>query len=169
MDYNSFMTLCYAAAGASILFAVISVLLFLKLRIRAVIGDISGSTAKKAIENIRNQNAQTKSKAHKSSPVNQARGRVTDKITPSGNLPPAERESIYVNVGTERIAASEETEVLGIESCDSDTTVLTSRTNELPSSEPMALPEETTVLENPGVYIAIEEKITFIHSNESVE
>ena len=170
MDYESYMTLCYAAAAASGLFAVISAVLFFKLKILSVVGDLSGATARKAIENIRNQNAATKNKAHKSSPVNQERGKVTEKITPSGKLLSSESGGIYVNVGTEKMIGSEETMVLKTDTVKDSTVLMPSHTNELPFDKDNFLqPEETTVLEAVGSFVEIEEKITFIHSDESVE
>lgn len=73
----------YIAAGIMLF---VSIALFFILDIKKVIGDISGATARKAINNIREQNEKTGNKAYKSSPVNSARGRLTDKMTASGNL-----------------------------------------------------------------------------------
>ena len=160
MDYESYMTLCYAAAAVSGFFVIVSTVLFFKLKILSVVGDLSGVTARKAIENIRNQNAATKNKAHKSSPVNQERGKLLS----------SESGGVYVNVGTEKIMGSEETTVLKTNSAKDSTTLMPSHTNELPfDTDNFLQPEETTVLETVGSFVEIEEKITFIHSNESVE
>lgn len=165
MDYESYMTLCYVTAGACVAFFAITVFLFFKLKIRSVIGDISGATAKKAIENIRNQNAQTKNKAHRSSPVNQARGKITDKITPSGKLLSATSGGIYVNVGTEQIESVQEK---GNEESDA-TTLLRAQTNRLKNrEEQFDYSEETTVLESVDAFIQIEEEITFVSSEEEI-
>ncbi len=170
MDYESYMNLCYAAAAVSVFFVIVSTILFFKLKILSVVGDLSGVTARKAIENIRNQNAATKNKAHKSSLVNQERGKVTDRITPSGKLLSSESGGVYVNVGTEKIMGSEETTVLKTNSAKDSTTLMPSHTNELPfDTDNFLQPEETTVLETVGSFVEIEEKITFIHSNESAE
>lgn len=68
-----------------IMFAV-SLILFFYLNIAKVIGDLSGSNAKKAIDDIRSQNEKTGYKTYKSSAVNQERGKLTDKISASGRL-----------------------------------------------------------------------------------
>lgn len=76
-----------ATAGYLIaaLFLVVTIVLFFVLRIPAVMGDLSGRTARKAIENIR-QSAEhgEAEKAHRK--ANEARGRLTDKISQSGRL-----------------------------------------------------------------------------------
>ncbi len=70
---------------AGVLFLV-AVALFFLLGVPKLVGDITGSTARKAIENIRQQNEQSGDKAYKPSTVNAARGKITDKISPSGRL-----------------------------------------------------------------------------------
>ena len=70
---------------AGVLFLAAAALFFL-LRVPRLFGDVTGATARKAIENIRQQNAESGDKAYKPSPVNAARGKVTDKISPSGHL-----------------------------------------------------------------------------------
>lgn len=79
-------TLSLAAFIAAGVFLLVAIALFFLLDIRKVFGDISGTTAKKAIENIRQQNEATGDKAYKPSPVNAERGKTTDKISPSGRL-----------------------------------------------------------------------------------
>ena len=92
----------YIAAGFLFL---VAVLLFFLLDILKVYGDISGRTAKKAIEAIRQQNESTGNKAYKPSAVNAKRGKLTDKITPSGRL--KERTAgLPISVGTEKISTS---------------------------------------------------------------
>lgn len=168
MDYDSYMTLCRVSAAACIAFLLITVFLFFKLRIKSVIGDVSGLTAKKAIENIRNQNAQLKNKAHRSSPVNQARGRVTDRISQSGKVRRADTGGIYVNVGTEKMPRQTSSAEEGYDT--EATTVLKALTNELPHDMPMQeISDETTVLASSGSFIEIEEDITFTHSDETIE
>ena len=60
----------YIIAGVLLL---MSVALFFLLDIRKVIGDVTGSTARKAINSIREQNEASGNKAYKPSPVNAAR------------------------------------------------------------------------------------------------
>lgn len=85
---------------------VIAIAMFFILGVPDLIGDISGATARKAIEQIRQQNEQSGDKAYKASPVNLARGKVTDKITPSGRLK-KRTDRLGVHVGTQKFATGE--------------------------------------------------------------
>ena len=96
--------LSYVSFGLAGVFLVISVALFFGLGVIKVVGDLSGATARKAIEQIRQQNEESGEKVHKTSAVNKKRGRVTDKITPSGRL----RQTtgpLGATMGTQKFAA----------------------------------------------------------------
>ena len=80
---NTLSLAAYIAAGVVFL---VAVALFFLMNVPKLIGDISGSTAKKAIEAIRQQNENSGDKTYKPSTVNVARGKLTDKISPSGRL-----------------------------------------------------------------------------------
>ena len=77
--YNVFFIGGLVLAGIML---VVSVLLFFLLNIPHVFGDLTGRNARKAIENIRNQNASSGDKLYKTSAVNRERGKLTDKISP---------------------------------------------------------------------------------------
>lgn len=96
---------------------VLGVVLFFVLNIPRIFNDITGATARKAIENIRQQNEESGDKAYKSSHVNIARGRVTDKISSSGNLMPGSAD-MGVSMETQKF----DTEILARRS--EETTVL---------------------------------------------
>lgn len=100
---NTLSLAAYIAAGVLFL---VAVALFFLLNVPRLIGDISGSTAKKAIEAIRQQNENSGDKAYKPSPVNAARGKLTDKISPSGRL---EQRTSGMSVGaqTEKFETTE--------------------------------------------------------------
>lgn len=70
---------------AGVLF-VVAIILFLILDIKKVIGDISGITARKAIEDIRQQNETTGEKTYQSSMLNVKRGKRSNKILSFGRL-----------------------------------------------------------------------------------
>ena len=115
----------YIAAGVLFL---VAVALFFLLDVPKLYGDVSGRTAKKAIEAIPQQNESTGNKAYKPSAVNAERGKLTDKITQSGRLQ-SQTAGLSVSVGTEKFATStlapqpKETTVL--EGTTNETTVLT--------------------------------------------
>lgn len=133
----------YIIAGVLVL---ATIALFFLLDIKKVIGDVTGATARKAINTIREQNEASGDKAYKPSPVNAARGKLTDKISPSGRLQP-QTAGIGGSPGTEKFDTTklmppiEETTVL--DNTVSDTTVLSEETTVL---EQNANSGETTVL-----------------------
>lgn len=190
-----YMIVCYAGIALCILFLIITLILFFKDNIIGIIGDLSGSNARKGIENIRNQNRSSGNKAHKPSHVNLERGKLTDRITKSGALIPA-GESVGVSVGTEKFhtgkLVTDETTLLGLQETEvlnvseeqptdettvlvgnnfGETTVLAASIDE--TTVLSAGSEETTVLdmtysENHGTEIIVEEEIIFVHSNEHI-
>lgn len=183
----------YIFIGAAILcgvMLVVAVLLFILLKIPKVIGDLTGSTARKAIQNIREQNEKSGDKAYKVSTYNRERGKVTDKISSSGTLhqnnqgqmgglqtTKIDTESLpnetYSNettvLGNETTVLSDETSVLSPE-----TTVLGQQTNETTVLSPGAGGETTVLSESSydGLSLdpvfEIEYDITYIHTNEAI-
>lgn len=123
-------------------FFVLAVLLFFAYGILGVIGDLTGATARKAIEEIRQQNEQSGEKVHRTSAVNMARGKVTDKISPSGSLR-KRTENLGVHMGTQKFSTSE------LVSTASETTVLQSATPETTVLQPV-VPECT--MPHPVIY-----------------
>jgi len=144
----------YIFIGAAILcgiMAVTSVFLFFYLKIPKVIGDLTGSTARKAIEEIRQQNENSGHKTYKTSLVNQERGKLTDKISPSGNLYPAGTDPLGGAMATEKIGTQQ------LEYTSNDTELL----SDIGS-------EETSVLSDVNTFV-VEYEITFIHTDEVIE
>lgn len=82
MTYDIYRLIFIVGSIACAVMFVVSVILFITLKIPNVIGDLTGRNAKKAIENIRKQNEASGGKAYKASAVNLERGRLTDKMTP---------------------------------------------------------------------------------------
>ena len=71
---------------AAIVMLALAVALFFVLKIPRVISDLSGRTARRAIEDIRRQNEASGDKSHRSSYVNMHRSKLTDKISPSRRI-----------------------------------------------------------------------------------
>lgn len=149
----------YIIAGLAFLTAIA---LFFILDIRKVIGDISGSTARKAIENIRNQNEKSGDKAYKPSPVNAARGKLTDKISASGRLIP-QSKIVAVSTGTEKF------NTLEMNPPANETTVLNEITDE---TTILTMPEsnsaDSSKREDKYVFYA-ETELSFAESLEIIE
>ena len=157
MTYETYHTVFLSAGILAIIFAVCSVLLFVLLKIPKVVGDLSGRTARKGIADIREQNIRTGDKRHKTSVVNLDRGRITDRITDSGNI---QRVGQTVNTGvmTQKINMSESEEMME--------TTETTETTVLPTQQY----SETVVLDEirRDDDFAIAEEICFIHTDETI-
>lgn len=189
MTYEVYRYIFIGGAILAAILFIISVILFIVLKIPSVIGDLSGATARKAIEDIRNQNENTGEKVYKSSLVNRERGKLTDKISPSGNLIKNPSGGIWGAMTTEKIStqklsedAANETTVLG----SNETTVLGggNETTVLGGNETTVLNGgETTLLDSmpamnetsllspsmiSGGIFEIEYEITFIHTTEVI-
>ena len=190
MTYESYRLIFLIGAILAGAMLVLAVVLFFVLKIPRVIGDLSGANARKAIENIRNQNTQTGEKVHKSSAVNKERGRVTDKISPSGRIkPPAGApgagamttqklgaEQLQTGAAETTILDGNETTILQPQS--NETTILQPQGNETtllyqdpyaaPAAPyaPPAAPPAAPAAPAPGFSIVYE--ITYIHTNEVI-
>lgn len=146
--------ICFIISG---LFFVLSVVLFFVLDMVKVIGDLTGHTAKREIENIRSQNQKTGNKAYKPSVVNSKRGKLTDRISPSGRILENRATAIRGSVGTEKIASQklysgyEETTLLenGQEE-NSETTLLSQDNGYTSEASVMGSEANETSLLNPG-------------------
>lgn len=165
MTYDIYRYIFLGSAGLAILSLIIAIILFFVLKIPRVVGDLTGATARKAIENIRNQNEISGDKTYKSSYVNRERGKLTDKITATGSLV---KPSIDVSNGamaTTKISTKRlETEALEsyetslLDNGSNETTVLNDSLN-----------NETTVLDQENCdAFTIEYELTLIHTNEVI-
>ncbi len=152
----------YIFIGGAILAGVMlitSVLLFFILNIPHVVGDLTGRNAKKAIENIRNQNESSDDTLYKTSEVNRERGKITDKIATSSFKKDPSKNLNKSDMVTEKNITQElsynETTVLDVAS---ETTVLNDEGG------------ETTVLDVPtkSSLFQIEYEITYIHTQEVI-
>lgn len=168
MSVELLQTLSFAAYIIAGIMAMIAVILFFALDIRKVFGDVSGTTAKRAIEDIRRQNELSGDKAYKPSYVNMSRGRVTDKISPSGRLSKMTAK-ISGSVGTEKISTAKLSPAAQTDIISSETTILTPETTVLyPQSE------ETTLLSmemqnDAGEAFEVEVEMGFLGSTEIIE
>lgn len=159
MTYETYRYIFLGGLIACGIFFVIAVVLFFALRIPSIISDLTGRTARKAIENIRLQNEQSGEKTYQSSAVNLERGKLTDKITQSGRLVPRDATPFGTGAITEKIPTQQldpagETEVLAAEDA---------------ASALNAEAGETEVLaEQPVQEFTVEFEITFIHTNEVI-
>lgn len=184
MTYEIYRYIFYGGAILAGVMLAITVILFFAYKIPTVIGDLTGANARKAIENIRNQNENSGDKVYKTSQVNRERGKITAKMTPSGNLARESSGGLGGAMPTEKISTQElpqvnETTLLGA----NETTVLgANETAVLGANETTVLgTNETTVLGGGGAgettllsaettpaTFQIEYEITFIHTDEVI-
>lgn len=160
----------YILAGVMLMLAVI---LFFVLDIRKVLGDVTGATARKAIENIRQQNEASGEKIYKPSKVNAERGMVTDKISASGRLQ-QRLPGFGTSPATEKFDTaqlnpqSNETTLLGAAS--NETTLLSG--GEASSGETTLLSTETAAqqgIANSSAVFTIDVEMKFVGSTELIE
>lgn len=173
MTVELLQTLSIAAYIASGILLLVAVALFFLLDIPKIYGDVSGRTAKRAIEAIRQQNESTGNKAYKPSAVNAERGRLTDKISSSGRLQ-SKTEGLPVSVGTEKFSTSalapQTNETTILEQQLGETTVLT-------SALPPAAGETTLLMEEAAAEAANQKfteftvvvEMSFLGSTEIIE
>lgn len=195
MTAEIYMIIFYIGLALSVIMLAVTVFLFFKLRIISVIGDLTGSTARKEIAQMREQNSSSGNKAHKPSHVNQKRGRLTDKMSPSGNLKTPTSKDLGVSVGTGKIQTQQtdkahtselatETTVLASDDehlttvlssaenettvldCSQETTVLASTLNNL--THPESAANRKAAVRNLNAFV-IEDEVTFKHSNEKID
>ena len=179
MTYETYRYIFIGALIACGVFFAIAVVLFFALKIPKVISDLSGRTARKAIENIRLNNEQSGDKSYQSSAVNLQRGKLTDKISKSGRLVQREATPFGTGVITEKISTMKldqpagETELLTV---TEETSILSSPAGETevlaPTAGETALLAPSTEAAVPAEQVAqvftVEYEITFIHTSEVI-
>lgn len=150
MTYEMYRSVFLISLIACGVMAVVSVLLFFVLQIPKVVGDLSGSTAKKAIQDIRKQTEGGGERRYQSKQPaqGQSTGNPPKTYTAPAAAPPTGTTGI-----TERISQQQEPAAHGGE----ETTLLSQDSMETVPLSP----------ENDGQF-AIEYEITYIHSNEVI-
>ncbi len=173
MTYDMYRYIFIGAAILCGIMLVASIITFIVLKIPKIIGDLSGATARKAIKNIREQNESTGDKSYKVSAVNASRGKLTDKITPSGNIIHQYQTQMRLGIETQELEDNQTT-VIGVY----DETSVLSSYNE---TSVLGNAGETSVLDNnmydetsvltgvaANTTFNIEYEITLIHTNEII-
>ncbi len=137
----------YIVAGVLFL---VAVALFFLLDVPKLYGDISGRTAKKAIEAIRKQNEATGNTSSTLGNAKTAQVKLTDKITKSGRLQ-SRTSGLPVNGKTEKFTKAPQhsvNETTVLQKTAGETTVLQNSTNETTLLQHSA--NETTLLQHPA-------------------
>lgn len=178
MTVELLQTLSLVAYLVAVAFLIVAVALFFLLDVPKLYGEVSGLTARRAIEAIRQQNVNSGSLAYKPSSVNAERGRLTDKITQSGKLD-SEASGSLVSLGTEKLAtatlapsalASPAYETTVLPECANETTVLTGTLTS--ADETTILVQETEVAAEQAVTMSdftLDVEMSFSGSTEIIE
>lgn len=161
----------YVCFGLAAVFLIVAVILFVALDINRVFGDLSGRTAKREIENIRSKNVQSGEKAYKPSHINQARGKLTAKISESGRVAADTPEPVGTMFETEKINQQyiEQTTLLnnGMQSGD-QTTLLESYQSEGTTVLSNQSDNGTTVLGASTGNITLLDEIMYVFADEVI-
>ena len=173
MTYDVYRYIFFGGAGLAGVCLIVAVIIFFALRIPSVIGDLTGATRRKAIENIRSQNENSGIKTYKSSAVNRERGKITDKITATGNLVKNGDDVMggamaTGKIGTDKLSEearqSFETTLLA-ESAANETTVL--NMPEAGETTVLGQTEAEQITEDADTF-TIEYELMFIHTDEVI-
>lgn len=165
--YNIISIVAFSLAGLGL---AVSVFIWFKFDIWGIIGDLSGRTARKSIEQMRAENEKSGKKSFRPSPIAIERGGLTEavEIIRSANeetekLGPEENVTELLADGTEVLCDG--TEILN-ESSEYYETELLNETTVLNEAE---FPEEgTTVLsEDTGSFRMVQD-IILVHTNETI-
>lgn len=142
MDAGIFQTLSYIAFGIAGVFLIISIILFIKFDVVALIGELSGRTAEKQVQAIREQNR---------SGVSRNREIFLN----------TESNIVENDIGQRKELKEEGTVVLGEVECEEGTVVLAETTKEATTEE------ATTVLSQETTLVMLEDEIE-IHTSETI-
>lgn len=184
MTYEMYRYVFLGGALASGIMLAVTVILFFKLQIPKVISDLTGRSAKRAIEDIRRQTEEGGDQSGKpGAPA--ARSKMTDRITGSGRVVPRDENEFGTGIVTQKIAtqqlpiqgASSETTVLAANETTilgggvSETTVLAANETTIlggGTSETMVLGYETAPMVQMSQAFTVEFEITYIHTDERI-
>lgn len=172
MTYDVYRYIFFGGAGLAGLSFVITVILFFVLKIPRVVGDLTGATARKAIENIRNQNENREGISQNGRAALKDRGSLTDKITGSGRIIRKTADAGSDAMMTTKISTQQLNSAAQL---SYETSLLTDTGNETTLLSEGGI-GETTVLDQNNIaqynddaqMFVIEYEITFIHTNEVI-
>ena len=159
--YEFYRYLFYGGAVLAIIMLIVAVIIFFVFKIPSVIGDITGSNARKAIENIRNQ---SENSTYKPSIPNRERKSITDKISRSDSVIQPPSEEFTGSMVTQELPKINETTVLS----SNETTVLSPNETTLLSNYNVEGKQEPTTQSRAFDNFKIEYEITYVHTNEVI-
>lgn len=97
MTAQTYQMISYVGFVLAAVLLVVSILLWVRLGIWKIIGDLSGRTAKKSIEQIRKKNEESGKKSFRPTPAAMKRGTITDQITEDSRPPGPEDATVSLS------------------------------------------------------------------------
>ena len=166
---NTISLAAYIAAGA---LSLVAVALFFLLNVPKLIGDVSGSAERKAIEAIRQQNENSGVKNDKSSPANAAHGRHTNKISPS-EKPRRRTSGMSIGAQTEKLDTTgllKAAQAATLLNSGNETTVLNQIESEAITLLPNLEPDNYKVqMPTASAGVTVDVEVGFTESSELIE
>lgn len=166
--YNLISIVAFSLAGVGL---IVSVILWFKFGIWGIIGDLSGRTAKKSIEQMRAENEKSGIKGYRPSPIALERGGITEAVeliqssnTATEKLDPEENATEVLADGTEVLIDG--TEVLANETDVLEETGLLNETTLL--SEADDTNGGTELLSEDFAAFRMIQDIILVHTNETI-
>lgn len=159
MTYDQYYSMFFIFGILSIVMLVIAVILFLKLRIPKVIGDLTGANARKAIQNFRERNQDPGDTVSSSSHVSAIKDNVTDKITNSRRLEKAPHSPVSDGVVIEKTQKLEK-----LSSCRNSDTIVLSENQQSGDTDLLDFQSD-----NSARNFEVENDITLIHTEETLD
>lgn len=151
-------TLSIISFVLAVAFLILAIVLWFVFKILNVIGDLSGSNARKSIERMRQQNEKSGDKSYKSSKKNLIRGKLTETMKDMKDFSGTE-ETGLLKENSAKLYEEENTGLL-----EEATALLND------SGETESLEEAGSVMKRPesGVAIRIFEEVMIIHTDEII-
>lgn len=131
---------------------VLAVFFWFRFDILTVIGDLTGHTARKSIQKMRENNEKTGKKSYRPSAINENRGRITDSFSEAEETETLQLskapENVVLPVQQNRILATDETMLL---------------------YEPVgSVQSEFVVSERPKTEIVMLDEVVIVHTDENI-
>ncbi len=150
MSYDMYRYIFIGGLALSAVMLITTIILFFLLNIKAAVGDITGSSKRKEIENIRNKNVS-------SNPDQKAEGKLNKK-----------NKTVYENQEEEFGETSKISLQDRYDNLASETSLLNEEEDEINYEEKSQPVLESDDMKNSNSNFYIETDITFVHSNEVV-
>ena len=171
MTYDVYRYIFIVGAILCGVMLLVTVIIFFLYNIPKVISDLSGATARKAINDIRRQNEEGGEKTYKPSAVNAARGKVTDKISRSGRI--VQNNHVHVGIDTVSMQTQQlentSAETTLLDENGTETTLLENNFGETSLlDESIGQTGKLSQASEPDAVFAIEYEITYVHTNELI-